>query len=152
MLDKFSARQRITGGTKENPFGKIDIRSLVNMAMAADVVKMDAVFKQTEHMLEDFFESKKNYYKNLKKEPYYRTEAVAQAEKMRDQMGDLAVKAKQIEPKVFEKKLDDDDKKIDILNKLTQASSRIIPSFKDRAEVNKRREINTAEERKKQEE
>jgi hypothetical protein len=38
---------------------------------------------------------------------------------MRDQMGDLAVKAKQIEPKVIEKKLDDDDKKIDILNKLT---------------------------------
>ena len=103
-------------------------------------------------MLEDFFESKKKYYKNLKKEPYYRTEAVAQAEKMRDRMGDLAVKAKQIEPKVIEKKLDDDDRKIDIFHKLTQASNRIIPSLKDRAEVNKKREINTSEERRKREE
>jgi hypothetical protein len=38
---------------------------------------------------------------------------------MRDRMGDLAVKAKQIEPKVVEKKLDEDDRKIDIFHKLT---------------------------------
>jgi len=55
---------------------------------------MDAVFKQTELLIEDYFESKKNYYKNLKKVPFFRTEAVAQQERLNDKMGGLGIKAK----------------------------------------------------------
>jgi len=52
------------------------LKTLINLAIAADGKKMDAVFKQTELLIEDYFESRKNYYKNLKKVPQFRTDEV----------------------------------------------------------------------------
>lgn len=95
MLDKFTSRQRITGVvSKENPFAKFDLKTLINLAIAADGKKMDAVFKQTELLIEDYFESRKNYYKNLKKVPQFRTDEVRQQERLNDKKGSLGIKAK----------------------------------------------------------
>ena len=102
MLDKFTARQKASGmPPKENPFEKIDFKEMVNIAqVTSDPQKLDKILQQAELKLEEFFESKKKYYKNLRKEQTFRTDAVAQQERLRDRTGDLTLKARQIEQKV----------------------------------------------------
>lgn len=69
----------VGAGIKDNPFAKLDFREIVKSAtMLNDTKKIDELFRKEEAKLEEFFEQKKKYYKNLHHEQTFRTDALAE--------------------------------------------------------------------------
>lgn len=96
MLEKFEIRKKTAGmHAGKNPFEDIDFKEIMQLGNSAyDIAKFDKLFANTEQKIEDFFESKKNYYKNLERKGHFRTDSDRQNELKNDQRGGgLAVKA-----------------------------------------------------------
>lgn len=115
MLEKFNSRQRQTGIQGRNPFDEIDFHEVMSMGQSSyDMAKLEKLFANTELKIEEFFESRNNYYKNLQRNAFIvRTDADRVNEKKADRRGGgLAVKALAVEQKTLEAKVDENDKKI----------------------------------------
>lgn len=61
---------------------------------AFDTAKFDKLFANTEQKIEDFFESKKNYYRNIERKGHFRTDTDRKNELINDRRGGgITVKA-----------------------------------------------------------
>ena len=94
ILSKIEERQKqLPGNTKENPFEKFQFKDIVKTASGMqDKAKIERLFQKAEIKLEEFFEQKKNYYKNINRSQQFRTDAVVQQERQRDREGDMSVR------------------------------------------------------------
>lgn len=66
ILKKIEQRSKNLQNTT-NPFEKLNFKDIVNTStLIQDKTKIERIFQKTEMKLEEFYEQKKKYYKNIR--------------------------------------------------------------------------------------